>query len=821
MDSRRSYRGPTEALAALAAAWLWLAATPACTAEDGRSPDEGEARSEVGRKAGREARDDARPDARPDAKIDPRPRAAAAARYTLFEAGQVRPLALSPDGKHLFAVNTPDDRIEVFEVRPTGLVHQTSIPVGLEPVAIAARTDRELWVVNHLSDSVSVIELDRGGRDGRVVRTLLVGDEPRDLVFAGPHHDRAFITTAHRGQNAPFDPQLTTPGVGRHDVWVFDAGHLGESLGGDPIAILSLFSDTPRALAVTPDGSRVYSAAFQSGNRTTAINHKILLGPGEVFPQLAPTTNFEGIPQPVTGLIAKFDGAHWRRRERAGVGRPGQAVSLPDKDVFVIDAMADPPAPLRRLRRVLRRRRDHPVQHDREPGRPARSTSRTPRRATTRGSRARGRSRAGRCGATRSRAGSPCSDPAGTSPRGTSTSTSTTTSAAARCPTPRTPRAWRSRSEWRSPATARRCTWRRSARARSASTSTAELEADTFVPEHGEPDPRDRRRADRARARRARPPALRADPVRQRDLDRRHPEPQRDRPTSRCTAPSRPASSTGRRFLYDAALELEPRRHVVRELPRVRRLRQPRLGPRQPGRAGDPRSRGRSCSRPAVFDPNFNPDFQPMKGPMTTQSLRGLANHGPMHWRGDRTGANDAPSAQPDSGSFDERAAFLKFRVGFTSLLGRAADYPRGRSRGVRRLHPPAHLSAQPDPEARQLAHARPAGRPRLLRRSAHRRLHQRLRGLPRARSQRQPGRRRARLLRHRGRSRVRAGHPGVQGPAPAQRLPEGGDVRHGGVELHQHRRQRLQGRSGPRLRLPARRLGGHRVPVHRHERVQ
>src|SRR5262249_50862442 len=29
-------------------------------------------------------------------------------------------------------------------------------------------------------------------------------------------------------------------------------------------------------------------------------------------------------------------------------------------------------------------------------------------------------------------------------------------------------------------------------------------------------------------------------------------------------------------------------------------------------------------------------NFRPMKGPMTTQSLRGLANHGAMHWRGDR-----------------------------------------------------------------------------------------------------------------------------------------------------------------------------------------
>ena len=62
-----------------------------------------------------------------------------------------------------------------------------------------------------------------------------------------------------------------------------------------------------------------------------------------------------------------------------------------------------------------------------------------------------------------------------------------------------------------------------------------------------------------------------------------------------------------------------------------------------------------------------------MKGPMTTQSLRGMANHGPMHWRGDRTGGNDRdPSAQPDSGTFDEDAAFKKFNVGVPGLLGRS-----------------------------------------------------------------------------------------------------------------------------------------------------
>jgi hypothetical protein len=58
-----------------------------------------------------------------------------------------------------------------------------------------------------------------------------------------------------------------------------------------------------------------------------------------------------------------------------------------------------------------------------------------------------------------------------------------------------------------------------------------------------------------------------------------------------------------------------------------------------------------------------------MKGPMTTQSLRGLADAGPMHWRGDRSGAND-----PGGSHLDEVAAFTKFNAAFTGLQGRAAE---------------------------------------------------------------------------------------------------------------------------------------------------
>ena len=82
------------------------------------------------------------------------------ASYQLFEGGPVRPLGLSTDGARLFAVNTPDGHLEVLDVAMDGtLSRATSVQVGLEPVAVAVKSATEVWVVNHLSDSVSIIDL--------------------------------------------------------------------------------------------------------------------------------------------------------------------------------------------------------------------------------------------------------------------------------------------------------------------------------------------------------------------------------------------------------------------------------------------------------------------------------------------------------------------------------------------------------------------------------------------------------------------------------------------------------------------------------------
>ncbi|MEE8474531.1 MAG: SMP-30/gluconolactonase/LRE family protein, partial [Myxococcota bacterium] len=294
------------------------------------------------------------------------PLASAQSTFVTFESGQVRPLALSPDENQLFVVNTPDNTLEIFDIDLFGgLAYAGEVQVGMEPVAVAARSNTEVWVVNFLSDSVSVVDLT--GAAPRVVRTLHVGDEPSDIVFAGSGGDRAFITTAHRGQNTPTpDGDFDQEGIGRADIWVFDAASLGGSLGGTEETIITVFGDKPRALAVSNDGLTVYAAIFRSGNQTMGLNagymcatsqtnldNDVVQGscsiegttaPGGTPP---PHNNQEAINRPETGLIVKLNRDGGASNEfQDELGRDWNdfvKFNLPDRDVFEIDASANPP----------------------------------------------------------------------------------------------------------------------------------------------------------------------------------------------------------------------------------------------------------------------------------------------------------------------------------------------------------------------------------------------------------------------------------------------------------------------------------------------
>ncbi len=592
----------------------------------------------------------------------------AAPRFTLFESGQVRPLALSPNGQRLYAVNTPDNRLEIFDVGPHGLTHRGSVAVGLEPVAVAARGAHEVWVVNHLSDSISIVDAQWPAHP-RVVRTLLVGDEPRDLVFAGPGRRRAFVTTAHRGQNLPLDPQFFTPGVGRADVWVFDAASLGGSPGGTPLTIVTLFTDTPRGLAVSPDGSRVYAAGFHTGNRTTTINELYVPDGGEVNGGLPePRTNADGVPQPETGLIVKFDGTSWVD----AIGRIWDHIvffSLPDRDVFALDAMANPPRLVdgsdgwwSGVGTVLFNLAVNPVSGKvYVANTDANNLQRFEGPGLFAGDSLRGHLHESRITVL---------SPGSVTPRHLNKHIDYQACCA---PLPNEenerslafPQAMAVSSDGATLFVAG------FGSSKIGVYDTAALEADTFVPG-----------ADQIPLPGGGPSGLVLDEAR----GRLYVLTRFDNAISVVQVASRQVTQhlamfnpepesvvAGRPFLYDASHTSShgdsacASCHVFGDVDSLA------------WDLGDPDGASLANGNPIipsflVLDPSqVDPTFRSLKGPMTSQSLRGMSNHGPMHWRGDRNGGLDAPTAQPDSGAFDEEAGFKKFNGAFVGLLGRHA----------------------------------------------------------------------------------------------------------------------------------------------------
>jgi len=222
---------------------------------------------------------------------------AAAQSFVNFEGKQVSPIRFSPDGSRLFAVNTPDNRLSVFDVsNPLNPVLIAEIPVGLEPVSVNPLSNDEAWVVNEVSDSVSVVSVSRHV----VTDTIYVKDEPGDLVFA---NGRAFVSASRNNRITVIDQTS-------HVV----------------VTNIPVFGEHPRAMAVGLDGTKVYAAFALSGNRTTIIP----LGTPGLPPQ--PTNGMRsGLPPPpVVSLIVDATDPSWN---------PSVInYSMPDNDVVEIDA---------------------------------------------------------------------------------------------------------------------------------------------------------------------------------------------------------------------------------------------------------------------------------------------------------------------------------------------------------------------------------------------------------------------------------------------------------------------------------------------------
>ena len=265
--------------------------------------------------------------------------------FVNWENPHVHPLDLTPDGTQLLAVNTPGNSLLVYDIAGGGIVQRATIPVGLDPVSVRARSNTEAWVVNHVSDSVSVVDLVAG----RVVATLHTADEPADVVFAGSPR-RAFVSASQANQVDVFDLDDLT----REATRVFING------------------EDPRAMAVSPDGSRVYVAIFESGNGTTAVTGGkansfevdlvrrpegpyggVNVPPNRGADFVPPVNPSNPPPPPVSMIVRKTEDGRWLddnagdwsrfiSGDLAGLGgaRGGRVPGwdLPDRDVAIIDA---------------------------------------------------------------------------------------------------------------------------------------------------------------------------------------------------------------------------------------------------------------------------------------------------------------------------------------------------------------------------------------------------------------------------------------------------------------------------------------------------
>ena len=153
-------------------------------------------------------------------------------------------------GERVFVVNTPSDTVDVISTK-TGKIG-ARIDVGIDPVSVAVRPDgKELWVANHVSDSVSVIDIDPASPTSlQVVATVQEFDErtkatrfdePVGIAFAS--NEKAYVALSSENRIAVVD-------VASRQV----------------TKRLKITAQDPRAIKVR--NGRLYVIPFESNNKT-------------------------------------------------------------------------------------------------------------------------------------------------------------------------------------------------------------------------------------------------------------------------------------------------------------------------------------------------------------------------------------------------------------------------------------------------------------------------------------------------------------------------------------------------------------------------
>ena len=222
-----------------------------------------------------------------------------------FASPHSNPIGVLPDYSRLYVANTQSDSVDVFNAQTGSAL--TRIHVGVDPVAIAVRPDGlEVWVSNHVSDTVSVIDTDpTSPTHHQVIATIqdvdpvsrsTRFDEPVGIAFTGDSR-KAYVALSSINRIAVLDVESRQ---------VLDR--------------LKIRSQDPRAIKVA--GNRLYVVAFESGNRSQVSGC---------------------LPEDIDGDVCTFN---VEQQNVPGEGYDSDITrhpDYPDRDLFVFNTDTDEP----------------------------------------------------------------------------------------------------------------------------------------------------------------------------------------------------------------------------------------------------------------------------------------------------------------------------------------------------------------------------------------------------------------------------------------------------------------------------------------------
>ncbi len=234
--------------------------------------------------------------------------------YPTFMSPHASPVAIA--GDRVFVTNTPADTVDVIDRASRRVIGR--VRVGVDPVGLAVRPDgKEVWVANHVSDSVSVIDSDPTSPTYlQVVATV------QEFAAAGSKRKRL----GKRGKATAFDEPVGVAFASDSKAYVSLSSEneiAVVNVGSRKVTRrLSISAQDPRAIAVR--GNRLYVLPFESNNQT----------------------QISGCVGPLDGDLCTFD-AIQHVVSNNNVLSTGIDVDIvknpkvPDRDLYVFDTASD------------------------------------------------------------------------------------------------------------------------------------------------------------------------------------------------------------------------------------------------------------------------------------------------------------------------------------------------------------------------------------------------------------------------------------------------------------------------------------------------